>query len=58
MLQSKLVDEVILCGSRKVAGNQNTNWLFPWDTQLRVKAEQGTVAWRWETSPQVKLRKF
>lgn len=31
MLQSKLVDEVILCGSRKVAGNQNTNWLFPWD---------------------------
>lgn len=35
MLQSKLVDEVILCGSRKVAGNQNTNWLFPWDIQLR-----------------------
>lgn len=24
MLQSTLVDEVILCGSRKVAGNQNT----------------------------------
>ena len=39
MLQSKLVDEVILCGSRKMAGNQNTNWIFLWDTELRIKVE-------------------
>lgn len=52
MLQSKLVDEVILCGSRKVAGNQTTNWLFPWDIQQREwKQNRAQLRGGGETSP-------